>query len=334
MSDPTQATTLSTDNSFLPAAVRAQINRANAMMAATSEPAPGDAPPELTPEPVTQQVIEPAPEPVPEPAPAPEEGNWEQRYKAMKGRFDKADNQVKVLTDEVSNLRRIIARLEAQAAQVQVPSVRAPDLEVEELTDEERNDYGPDMIRVMEKTAAKVAAQVASKYEAEIADLKRNVGAVRAETEVSNQSKFEQDLAKAVPDWLELNQDQGFLAWLGGVDTFSGQPRRDLLLAAYNRWDAPRVAAFFTAYKQATGALQQDQSGTQPGKVSLETLAAPGRAKSTTVKPTLDDKPNFTRAQIRKFYDDRAQGRYRGHEADADRIEQQIFAATTEGRVR
>jgi hypothetical protein len=142
-----------------------------------------------------------------------------------------------------------------------------------------------------------------------------------------------------VPNWRELNSNSEFLSWLNLPDAYSGAIRKELLTAAYNRSDANRVAAFFKGFISDEAATnpasysQPDHVAPRSNKVSLETLAAPGRAKTAAASAPAE-KPIFTRAHITEFYSDVRRGKYAGKEAEKDRIEKDIFAAQREGRIR
>ena len=118
----------------------------------------------------------------------------------------------------------------------------------------------------------------------------------------------------------------------------------NLLKAAFQAADAPRVVAFFKGYKaeqQATGQVPAPAGQQQPPApivpaVALETLVAPGRAKPASGDSALSaaDKPIYTRADIQRFYGLVRQGYYAGREQDKARDEASIFLAQREGRVR
>ena len=144
-----------------------------------------------------------------------------------------------------------------------------------------------------------------------------------------------------LPNWREVNVNPEFLNWLKLPDPYSGAIRHDLLKAAHERNDAPRTLAFFKGFLAEEAATTPAERGPDlpdgasvQQKVSLESLAAPGRAKTAAATSAPAEKPSFTRAQISKFYADSAAGRYRGKEAEKDRIERQIFEAEREGRIR
>jgi hypothetical protein len=115
-----------------------------------------------------------------------------------------------------------------------------------------------------------------------------------------------------------------------------------MLKDAYSRNDTGRVAAFFNGFlaeeaatRPASVQTPQPAPAEAPAKVDLKDLAAPGRAKSAAGASSAPAaKPIFTRAEIAAFYADQVQGKFRGRDADAARIEQQIWEAQREGRIR
>ena len=114
--------------------------------------------------------------------------------------------------------------------------------------------------------------------------------------------------------------------------------------AAFQAADAPRVLAFFKGFindevatGQMTAPTAQPAATPAPRQaaVSLESIAAPGRARPATGDTQVPvDKPIFTRNQIADFYTRVRQGQYNGRDQDKMRDEAAIFAAQREGRVR
>jgi hypothetical protein len=141
--------------------------------------------------------------------------------------------------------------------------------------------------------------------------------------------------------WRQVNVAPDFHSWLQLPDPFSGAIRHSLLSAAYEQNNTPRVLAFFNGFLAQEAALapapevaQPDASVTETGKIPLETFAAPGRAKTSAAPGAPAEKPTFTATQVSKFYADSASGKYRGREAEKDRIDAQIVEAGREGRIR
>jgi hypothetical protein len=161
-----------------------------------------------------------------------------------------------------------------------------------------------------------------------------------------------------VPGWDALNGDPNFIAWTKQNDVFSGLNRRELLQKAWYAGDSNRVAAFFASFlaeeaavnPAAAQARQQAMpsggghaypnggpaSPAQPlvPRVTLESLAAPGRARSAGAAASPVGKSVWTAAGISQFYLDCAQGKFRGREAERLATEQDLMSAQREGRIQ
>ena len=113
-----------------------------------------------------------------------------------------------------------------------------------------------------------------------------------------------------------------------------------MLTSAFLAGSYPRVAAFFKAYAQehtgsqmpAAPAPHTPQPGT--GGPSLEDLAMPGRGTGQTAPGAPADKRIWTSSSIAAFYRDVQKGVFAGRDVDKARLEQDIFSAASEGRVR
>lgn len=338
------------ENVKVPAAVRAQakrsedlVNRINAGQAPFGEqPAPAvevlAAPAADPPQPAL--TAEPAAEPAAElPADPQEEdtGNWENRYNSMKGRFTRAIEQNKSLSDRIGHLENMISTL--QTAPPAAPSPAAtPKFDLEKLlTDDEVRDYGPDFLEVVGKKAREAMAPVIKGYEDKIATMENQLKGVSKVVTQDAKDKMHEFLDKKIPDWQQINFDPAFISWLSLPDTFSGAIRQGMLNSAYAQGDAPRVAAFFNGFLTEEATVRPATPGTTSPvtpKIPLASLAAPGRAKSAASTELPAEKPVFTRAQITSFYSEVAAGKYRGRDADKNKREAEIFSASREGRIR
>ena len=275
----------------------------------------------------------------PEPAAKPEdEQSWEHRYNSMKGRFDRSQKQIKEMSEQIASLQTIISTLELQkSAPAQAADVRTERL----ITPEEESDYGAEFLSVVGKKAKEEMLPIVKQYEAKIAELEAKLQGVNGFVSQSARQRMLSDLDDKVPEWREINRNEEFLAWLELPDLYSGAIRHELLKAAYERNDTPRVLAFFNGFlaeeaatRPAQNAVAQEETGAKAPVLDAAKLAAPGRAKSAAGTMAPAEKPIFTGAQIAKFYADVAAGKYRGKEAEKDRLEGQIFEATRDGRVR
>lgn len=261
--------------------------------------------------------------------------SWEHRYKSMKGRYDRAEQQIRAMSEQITSLQNVIATMQVERPVVEAGS----ELQAERLiTPEEEKDYGQDFLTVVGKKAKEELLPIVKQYEKKISELEARLQGVNGYVAQDAKSRMESMLDDRVPNWREVNYDPNFISWLKLPDPYSGVIRHELLKAAYSRNDAPRVLAFFNGFlaeEAVVDPVNRETSRSQaPAKPSLEKFAAPGRAKTAAASGAPAEKPIFTRAEIAKFYADSAAGRYRGKEAEKDRIEQQIFDAEREGRIR
>lgn len=302
---------------------------------ATTEPAvaaPAEPTAATPPTPVTPEGNQP---PKSTPAPAADEDTWKHKYDSMKGRFDRSQGQIRQLSDQISQLNAELAA--ARAAPTPPPAAPNPLLSPKEV-----EEYGEEFLSVVGKKAKEVYSPEITALQAEIASLKQELAGVNGVVATDARSRFFADLERSLPNWSELNTNDAFLDWLKLPDAYSGVIRHELLNAAYERNDAPRVLAFFNGFLAEEAAVDPAKlaptpvpaATPAPGKVPLETFAAPGRAKSTAATPAPAEKPIIHRAQISQFYLDVSAGKYRGREEEKNRLEAMIFAAEKDGRIR
>lgn len=331
----------------MPAALRAQVARseqlfnqlqaANNPDAVTSE-GNTETPPELD----AQNLLNdptPAPEPEPKPAPEPQQPTsddetWEHKYKSVNGRYTRAQEQIRAMSEQIQSLQNIIATMQA------APPATIPELSAERLiTDEEARDYGEDFLNVVGKKAKEELAPVIKSYEAKIAELEQKLQGVHGVVQQDTQAKMLSRLDEELPQWRDLNTNEEFLDWLALPDPYSGVIRHDMLKAAYAQSNASRVLTFFKGFLAEEAALapaegQPDVETQVVPKVPLKNFAAPGRAKTAAANNAPTEKPIFTRAQIARFYADVAANKYRGRDAEKNKLEGQIFEAQREGRIQ
>jgi hypothetical protein len=319
------------DNSVnVPAAVKAAAARADEYFKTAEAAAETEVTPEVTPEapPVEAPIAR-------ETAPQPDEQTWEHRYKSMKGRYDRAENQVRQLSDRTTELERMISTLQIQ----QTPAERAPPSYQKLITEEEERDYGSEFLNVVGKKAKEELGSDVNALRQQMADMEARLNGVSTNIVQDARTKMTSTLDSQCPSWGQINDDQNFIAWLRLPDTYSGAIRHELLKAAWERNDTPRVLAFFKGFLSEEAATDpaydpdETTAAPTPVKVPLENFAAPGRAKTAAASAPAE-KPFFTRAQISKFYVDSASGKFRGRDADKEKLERQIFEATREGRIR
>jgi regulator of replication initiation timing len=315
----------------LPRAVQQQVEEADALVAQLNgtQPVNPDTGEPIVTEP--QPAPEPQPQPIsqePEPKPAVPDETWEQRYHSLKGKFDaevpRLYAQVREMNDQIKQLVADNAVLKAQPA---APTTPAPAKTL--ITEQDKEAFGTDLIDLIDRaTEQKLAGsrELEAQLRAEINELKGKLGNVSERQVVSDKDRYETALAAAVPDWQALNVDQGFLNWLAEVDPVYGMPRQYALTNAYEALDATRTANIFNQYKKSIAPAPQS-------KANLQSQVAPTRSR-TSPAPTNPnvDKRVYTQQDIDAFYSEWRRGLI--DEAQAVQIENDIHAATTEGRIR
>ena len=271
-------------------------------------------PPANTPAPSEPAATAPAPASTP-PAPASQDGDdkWEARYKTLHGKYNaevprlhsalkERDSKLNSLTEEVEALKQALAKPKESL-----------------VKPEEVNEFGEPLVDLIRRAARE---EVQTK-DAEIAALKKRLESFEATTVQTREVSFFDKLNAAVPDWMAINDDPDFHAWLGEVDDLTGATRQDILSAAEEKRDADRVARFFKAFKK----VQENKSAA--ATASLDSQIAPVASR---VEDPPKGKKIWTRAEIADFYAKDRRGEL--DEKTATAIDAEIQLAVRERRVR
>ena len=143
---------------------------------------------------------------------------------------------------------------------------------------------------------------------------------LRAESAAVKKSQdFQTRLTDVVGDALEIDKDPAFRQWLANIDSDSGHTRIELARAAKANDDVRRVASFY-----------QDWLAEQGRADPREEMISPNRAADVgSSQPT---GRMWQRGEIKSFYQAKREGKIAKDEVS--RIEQDIFAAQREGRIR
>lgn len=267
--------------------------------------------------------------------------SWEQRARSTNGRLEQALNTNQLLTRRVNDLEREIGTMRINTA---APAAQPAKIREQLIKPEELNDYGEEFFDVVGRRAKEEFSPMVETLEERITRLESGQQAVGKVVEKTQQRGLYDQLHDDVPEWRDINHSQQFKDWLTIPDPYSGRQRNEMLQEAFTRHDANRVVNFFRGFlTEATGlpsnAPRQNGNSAPPlpngngsEKPSLESFAAPGRARSGP-QETPPDKPVYTPAWIAKFSADKRTGKYRGREAEADAIERDIYQAQHEGRI-
>jgi hypothetical protein len=178
---------------------------------------------------------------------------------------------------------------------------------VDYLTQNDVENYDPELVDFAQRAAVQAVAPHLQNLEAQNNDLRQRLAR-------EARHRLDQQVAAAVPNFREIDQNPYWHRYLLEYDPLSGVVRQKLLNDAIASGDANRVIAFFRGF-------QQEAAQASPSPHRSRHTAAPS-------------KPVYTRAQIQQLYEAHRKGAYAGREAEWNRIENDIFAAQREGRVQ
>lgn len=278
--------------------------------------------------PVTPQGNEELPPSAPPGSP---DAKWEHSYKSLQGRFkaQQAKDQ-KMIADLTAELT---TRRTAPTNNQQAPTIQNID---DEFTAEELDAWGPDLTA----TIARIAEAKANRALQSVAP---TVHATAENIAIERENNMRNWLNTQI-DFEAVNVSDDFKSWLLLRDPISGVIRQELLETAWLSIDGPRVLAICNGFlAENPGSTGQQPEAVPPAPpapqaprqpmVPLESLAAPGRARVQSPVTPSPQKPVYTRAEVKAFYDAKNRGFYRGKEAEAAGYEAEIILAGTEHRI-
>lgn len=262
----------------------------------------------------------------------------DQRYRTLQGMYNadtarlRSENQQ--LNSRLTQLEQLLSTLSAQSS---AGNAQQSAQTQKHITDKDIEEYG-ESIDVMRRVSREEAAAAQHRI-ADLEQLIRNmqtsilprVEQVAQRQAATAEQSFWSDLTAVVPNWREVNSDQGFQAWLLDVDPLTGLTRQTYLDDAQRNLDASRVASFFRTWQGLSG-QSVAQSPRNVAASQLDKQVSPGRGRSGG-SATADQPKTYTNADIAKFFDDVRKGSFKGREAERDRIERDIFAAQRENRI-
>lgn len=259
--------------------------------------------------------------------------DWRQKYKTLQGMYDaevpRLHQQLRELTAELSKVKQTVevASKEAEVAKEQAEYERLKNL----VTDEDRKEFGEDLIEVQRKVARE-----------ETADLLRQFDELRSENaklhELLNQTgsqvtqtTFQQRLYQLVPDFEQVNTDPNWIKWLDEQDPLLRAPRRVIAEKAYSEGDADAVAHFVNLFRgSATPSTTEAPSKSIDRELESQIQPSKNASPSATASP----KGNiYSSEQIRQMFLKVTQLGKLGRIDEARKLEAEIDAAYMQGRV-
>ena len=305
--------------------------------------------------PPAEPPVEPPVEPAPAAAVPPAEPDPDHKYKVLQGKYNaevpRLQAELRNATEVITEVRQRLTNAESLIAAMQHTQTPPPEPSAPAapsgITDEERAQFGPDLINVIERVAvATVQPQIDERIgsvDTRVKTVEQNAGqAAQAQARLGRE-RLLAALTEAVPKWVEQNEDAGFLNWLNENDVFAGVPRGQLLTEAFMANDTERVIAVFKGFQSENAVVNPEPPVTPPAtppvepQQQLDDFVAPGTPKTgTTSAPNESGKRFYTRKDISDFYAKKNEfARKRQPVPDEYvKIEKDIIRAQSEGRIR
>lgn len=265
-----------------------------------------------------------------------DEKTYEQRYKTLQGMYNaevpRLKKQNNELLQRVQQLEQLLATVSTQQ-----PTEQQTEQQTEKyITEKDIEEYG-ESIDIMRKVAREELyplLQQFSNIKNTIDQFKSSiipqVQNIARRQHMSAEQQFWADLATAIPNFREINDNPQFQSWLLETDPLTGITRQTYLEDAQRNLDAQRVINIFRAWMSSNNSTNSTANRTAVSE--LEKQIAPGRSKNHGV--SVNNPKIYTPQDIAKFYNDVRAGKYRGREQERNRIEHDIFTAQKENRIQ
>lgn len=251
-----------------------------------------------------------------------------QKYRTLQGMYNaevpRLHQQNRELQQRLSSMEQLMATMSAQPTK--------PANKEALVTQQDIDDYG-DSIEMMRKVAREEFSAYLNKIntiEKSITQVVPQVQTIAQQQRLSSEQQFWADLASAVPNFRQVNDNKQFQKWLLEVDPLTGIKRQTYLEDAQRSLDARRVSSFFITWLGQNS--QKSNKPTNSQRSQLEAQIAPGRSRSSSGN-SVNEPRTYTPQDISNFFSDVRMGKYKGKEQERDRIERDIFAAQKDGRI-
>ncbi len=250
----------------------------------------------------------------PEEEPEEKKVDWEQKYRTLKGMYDK---EIPNYVAEVRQLKQEIKNLQYRKEEPTPVPTKAQ----EDLDPSAYEDYGEDMMKLVRQIQVMKGHLDEVKQENQM--LKQGVDKVNTSYQQVDYNSFLDRVKQAVPQFDEQDTDPEFLHWVDKMGI-------DLASIGKNR-DVNRAIEVYKAYSNFSGKYQpkQEPASEPPPKKDVRNQVAPPKSRPT---PVNEKGPKmWQRGEIEQAYKDIQAGKY--SQEEAYKLKQQIFNAQREGRI-
>lgn len=262
--------------------------------------------------------------------------DYEHKYKVLQGMYNKDTTElrtaIKTLEARSRGMEGLLSQIQAKE---QVAAQPKAEPAYEYLNPEEFKDYDPEVKKLIEQhnRLASYVAYLDGAVKERTGQIEGRVKEVHIRSQEDALNRFKTDLAGVEPDWKTVDADPAWRSWLSQPDDLSGVPRGEFLKRAVSNHDVARVSRFISTWRKETGRPRPQTAQATPNqqrRPNIEKLLVPNRVSADSMPKS---KKSWTRSDISKFYQEKADGKWDRREDEARKIERDIFAATKEGRL-
>lgn len=264
----------------------------------------------------------------------------DERYRALKRKYDvEVPKLHKELRDANADRDELKARLDTLEQQVsqrterQASNTQSFDRAREQLVNELPEDA---VDAFTELTEAIIANRMPEQSNSNSEKLETDLGELRSELQNLRQQSALEKMDQLVPEWRELNGNDGFNDWLDdSYEELSGKQYRELLSEAWQAGVLERVVRFFRLYlNERQQEVQQQNTGpkNQTQDIDADGTGHGPADKSLTPKPD-DGNESFSLAEIKDIEARARRGEFKGRKNELNLLRDKIARAAAAGRI-
>jgi hypothetical protein len=268
-----------------------------------------------------------SPEPVEAEQSIPEQGveestgvDWAQEFKELTDRYQKLEHQFRVLQGKYNaEVPDLAAQLRVKEQELSDLQNRAPAPEqganVDEQEQEIRDLYGDEFLQLVNRKTQQAVDEAVKPFQTRISEMD-------TDRQREAEGRFYSTLNEAHPDWQQINMTNEWLRFLGEVDDSSGLERQQIIDRAQQVGNPGPVIHQLAAFKQRS----------RPGKDRMRSQTVPAESGRSEA-PKSEDQVVYKASDLRRFFKDVTDGKYRGKEDEVAQIERKFAIAHQEGRI-
>ena len=257
-----------------------------------------------------------------------EEETFKQKYSTLLGKYEA---EVPRLHQQVREMNEVTKQLQDEIAALKVEPTK-PKEKVSLVTDEERAEFGEELLDVQRRIAKEVSQEYEERFEQQESVIKELQDQLAKTGNQIGEVGFSQRLAQLIPDFAEIDQDERWMQWLNEHDPMLRGPRRSQAQAAFDAGDAEAVAHYVNLWKKTLAVPTEPEKPVV--QAELEKQVAPTRSANSVKQPTNQNSKIYSAKEMDAAWNKLSLMMRRGKLEEAAKLEAELSAAYTEGRVR